>query len=165
MRKSTIVETSVGRTKVINLEGEEIGTTATTYASGDLIGGKLTLTDACLEVGSEATLVSVTIGDLDKQNQPLDVVIFNSDPSGTTFTDDSALDVADADLPKICGSVSVVATDYADFADSSVATKTTIGLICEAVGSDDLYACIVSRGTGTYTESALNIKLTFYQDF
>jgi hypothetical protein len=165
MRKSTIVETSVGRTKVINLEGEEIGTTATTYASGDLIGGKLTLTDACLEVGSEATLVSVTIGDLDKQNQPLDVIIFNSDPSGTTFTNDSALDVADADLPKICGSVSVVAGDYADFADSSVATKTNIGLVCEAVGSDDLYACIVSRGTGTYTESALNIKLTFYQDF
>lgn len=164
MRKSTIVETSVGRTKVINVTGATVGATATTYADGDLIGTKITLTDACLEVGSEATLVSVTVGDLDKQNQPCDVVIFNSDPS-STFTDDAALTIADADIPKICGSASVIATDYIDFVDNSVGTKTNIGLVCEAVGTDDLYACIVSRGTGTYTESALSLKLTFYQDF
>ena len=165
MRKSTIVETSVGRTKVINVTGATVGATATTYASGDLIGTKITLTDACLEVGSEATLVSITAADLDKQNQPCDVVIFNADPSSTTFSNDSALDVDDSDLPKICGSASVIATDYADFADSVVATKTNIGLVCEAVGTDDLYACVVSRGTATYSANGLSLKLTFYQDF
>jgi len=165
MRKSTIVETSVGRTKVINVTGATVGATATTYASGDLIGTKLTLTDACLEAGSEATLVSITIADIDKQNQPLDVVIFNADPSGTTFTDDAALTVADSDLPKICGSASVIATDYIDFVDNSVGTKTNIGLVCEAIGTDDLYACVVSRGTGTYSANGLSLILTFYQDF
>ena len=164
MRKSTIVETSVGRTKVINVTGATVGATATTYADGDLIGTKITLTDACLEVGSEATLVSITAADLDKQNQPCDVVIFNSDPS-STFTDDAALTIADADIPKICGSASVIATDYIDFVDNSVGTKTNIGLVCEAVGTDDLFACVVSRGTGTYSASGLSLKLTFYQDF
>jgi len=163
MRKSTIVETAVGRTKVINITGTTVGATGTTYADGDLIGTKITLTDAALEVGSESTLVSVTLGDLDKQDIALDLVIFNADPTGTTFTDDSALTIADADIPKICGVTSI--DTYYDFADNSVATKPNIGIVCEASGSDDLYACLVSRGAGTYTANSLSLILTFYQDF
>ena len=165
MRKSTIVETAVGRTKVINITGATVGATATTYASGDLIGGKITLTDACLEVGSEATLVSVTIADVAKQNQPCDLVIFNADPSGTTFTDDAILDLDDSDITKVCGVTSIVADDYADFSDNSVGTKANVGLVCEAIGTDDLFACVVSRGTGTYSANGLSLILTFYQDF
>ena len=89
------IGTSVGRTKVIRITGAELGATATTYADGDVIGNKIFIENIMLLFPGEATLMGITVGDLDSQDSALEVIIWSSNPTGTTFTDDAALDIAD----------------------------------------------------------------------
>jgi len=136
------------------------------YATGELIGGKLTFTGAMREKYGTGVIHSVVIADKAKQNVALDIVLFDSDPSSTTFTDQATLTIADADLLKVVGVISVVATDYKSFADNSVADLKNIGLIVKSNSSStSLYGCLVSRGTPTYASATdLQIKLKILQD-
>lgn len=133
------------------------------YASGDLIGGKLTLTDLCGEART-MEIVSVLLTDLAAQNSAIDIIFFNADPTGTTFTDNAALDIADADLTKVCAIVKLLAANYAAFADSSAIASGGIEQIVQLSGSQDLYAALVSRGTPTYVAASdLQLKVAVQQ--
>lgn len=131
------------------------------YASGDLVGTKITLTSATRVATGRGRVVSVTLVDQAKQSAAIDVVFFNADPSGTTFTDNAALDVADADALKFAGHVSIVAGNYAAFADNSAATVAVsgMGIAVQPTDGQTLYACLVSRGTPTYA-AATDLKLS-----
>ena len=132
------------------------------YGAGDLVGGKLTLTDILPAGGAPVSmLVSAVVVDQANQKAALDLVFWKSDPSGTTFTDQAALDVADADNKKIAGVVSVLATDYVSFADNAIATVKTSLPLFSSNGSRTLYMAVVSRGTPTYaTATDMQITLT-----
>lgn len=139
------------------------------YAAGDSIGGKLTLSDATRGAGADgkATGVIQTIRLVDQDNEQaeIDVVFFDADPSGTTFTDNGALDVADADMAKIIGYITIAATDYIAFADNAVATKTGLGFAFSLAEGYDLYAAMVVRGTPTYTATTdLALAITVLMD-
>ena len=153
-----------GYTKLIAIAGSSVGANTTAYTSGDLLGGKLTLTDAGRKNLGTVVVLSATITDLDKQDLALDVVIFSSDPDGTTFTNNAALDVADADLAKIVGVIKIATTDYHDFNDNSVAVVRNLGIACQADSSGDLYAAIVARGAPTHTANGLGITFGLLQD-
>lgn len=154
-----------GFTNLVKVAGSDVGVGTGTYASGDLVGSKLTLSAAMRTNGGTGVLHSVVVQDLTKQDAALDIVIFDSDPSGTTFTDNAAFDVADVDLPKVLGTVAVAASDYVDFNDSSVATVKSVGLLVSGLNtSDDLYACVVSGGTPTYAADELSLVFGFLQD-
>ena len=158
------IGTSVGKTAIVKITGAELGATATTYADGDVIGNKIFIENIMLLFPGEATLMSITAQDLDAQDSALEVIIWSSDPTGTTFTDDAALDIADADLPKHCGSANVAATDYKSYTDNSVGTVRNIGLPIGTDTQNDLWMTLVSRGTPTYTADGLSLILTFYLD-
>ena len=132
--------------------------TTPAYASGDAVGGKLTLPNAVRLAGGVGIIRSIVLTDKGKQNAAIDVVVFRADPTATTFTDNAALSVADADLLSIAGVVSVAAADYAAFVDNSVATKSGLGLAVNSI-TTTLYACLVTRGTPTYTASS-DLQLT-----
>ena len=72
---------------------------AAAYATGELVGGKLTLAGPFIKYGG--LIESVIITDLAKQSIGKDVVIFDANPSNTTFTENSALAIADADLVNV----------------------------------------------------------------
>lgn len=133
------------------------------YASGDLIGGKLTFTNALLRSGGTGTLKTLVLVDQAKQAAAVDLILFNADPDGTTFTDNVALDIADADMAKIVGAVSIPAANYFAFSDNNVAVVKDIGLVVKAAsGSSTLYGALVSRGTPTYAAATdLALKLVF----
>jgi hypothetical protein len=149
---------------IIKVPGASVGVDANIYASGDLLGVKLTLTNAIRVSGGSGLLQSIILHDLSNQKGALDVVIFDSDPSGTTFTNNAAFDVADADIVKIIGVVSIIPSDYIGFADSSVATKSGLAIPVAVAAGRNLYACVVSRGTPTYTANELGIAFGFLQD-
>jgi hypothetical protein len=129
------------------------------YAAGDLIGGKLTLSPAVRLPGFGGIITRITLSDKAKQNAPIDVVLFVADPDATTFTDQAALDIDDADLLNSFH-VSILATDYASFADNSEATVNNVGAAFRlAAGSKELYAALVCRGTPTYA-AAGDLQLT-----
>ena len=146
------------------LSGANVGVDGNIYASGDLMGGKLTLSNVIRVAGGSGILQEIAIHDLTNQKAALDVILFNSNPSTTTFTNNAALDVSDADLVRIIGHVSILASDYISFADNAVATKSGLAMPVDVAAGRDLYACVVSRGTPTYTANELGIVFGFLQD-
>lgn len=122
------------------------------YADGDLLGTKMSLNSAAKKNGGAGLIQSVTIIDLDKEDANIDVIFFEGNPSGTTFTDNTALDIADADMSQILGFTTV--TDYADFSDNSVAFSRNLAIPFDLDSGKILYACLVVRGTPTYTATS-----------
>lgn len=150
-----------------NIEvGESIALTAspvtsnTTYAAKDCIGGKLTFNTAGrLRRG---VINAVTIACDDDNSLQMDLVLFDSDPSGTTFTDDAALDIADADLDKICGVIEL--NSWYSFNDNSVGHKSALGIPYNA-DDDVIYGALVARAAVVLTGTdVLKIKLGVLSD-
>jgi hypothetical protein len=137
---------------------------ASIYADGDLVGGKITLASAVRAAGAGGVIQAITLTDLAKQSAAIDVIFFNADPSTTTFTDNAAFDVADAELVNIIGIVKLAAADYAAFNDSSAICKTGINLPFVLAGTS-LYAALVTRGTPTYAATTdVKLRVTVQQN-
>lgn len=140
------------------------------YTSGDLVGPKQTLTaaGACSTLTSVGGLCSgiihsVTVTDLEKQSGDFDIIIFSSNPTGTTFTDNAAFDIADTDLPKVACVIQVT-TDVL-FNDNGVAIAQGVNCVFDAKETDGtLYAAVVTRSTPTYSASGLTFRYGILQD-
>jgi hypothetical protein len=129
---------------------------AAAYATGETLGtdNPCKLVNAVRFKGGSGIIQSITLADKAKQSVGIDLVFFKADPSATTFTDNSALTVADADLLNIVGVVSLTAADYYAFADNSVAFKGGLGIAFNAGSADSaLWVAFVSRGA--YTAAAV----------
>lgn len=161
---------SVGITTIIKKTGANVGVSSAAYGAYDVIGDQspIALPAGRILAGS-GIIHSITVKDLTKQNSALKVVIFDSSPTGTTFTDNSPLDVADADIDKIIAWVDITASDYISFVDSSVAHVKGLSIPFK-VSTDidptatDLYFCIISNGTPTYVADELSIAFGILQD-
>lgn len=132
---------------------------AAAYATGDLIGGKLSLAlPDWFATGAAGFLIqSVSVVDQAKQSVALDIVFFNADPSGTTFTENAALDIADADMAKIAGYAQVLS--YAAFNDNSFGQAQNLAIpVATVEDGQTLYAAIVSRGAPTFAATT-DVKL------
>lgn len=134
------------------------------YASGDLIGDKLTFDVSHLANKGNGGLVldHVDITDAAKQSADVDLVLFLEDPStGTVFTDNAAFDVAADDLSKI-GAVIPVTTHHTFNSNNvSRATQLDLAVKMNRTGSDrNLYGALVSRATPTFAADSLGVKLT-----
>lgn len=128
------------------------------YASGDALGGKLTVTT--LNSPISAIISDVIITDLDAEAEDIDVVFFSQDPSATTVTNNVAVDIADADADEIICTVEV--RDHVTFADNGVSFATNQN--CPFVGST-LYAVMIVRGTPTYTSASdLTLRVGLLKD-
>lgn len=83
--------------------------TLTAYTAKDCMGGKLSFLGAGNTdgVASAGVIRSVLLGDAAAVTQVAQIRVwfFDSDPSSSTLTDASALDIDDADLDKVCGQV------------------------------------------------------------
>lgn len=142
---------------IYKFSGAQVGATTGSYASGDLIGGKLTMSGIWPTDGREdPVLTHVTVHDASNQKVAMTVVIFDSDPSATSFTNAGALDIADADLARIVGIIPVAASDYVSFADNAVATVTQV-LALRPNATTNLYACLVTGGAPSYAANELGV--------
>lgn len=131
------------------------------YASGDNIGGELTFSTAiCGGISANFSVNSVVISDKAAQAVAYDVLLFKSNPSSTTFTDNAALDIHDSDLTKLLPPINILAADQFSFADNSVSSLSSLesgGFLSSTGGT--LYGALVSRGTPTYA-SASDVTIT-----
>lgn len=158
-----------GKTLVVSITGAQIGVVAAAYASGDVLGTQNPIEIECLTSDNgTAVIQSLTIGDLDKLDGAIDMIVFNDNPSATTFTDNTALDIADADLPKIIHA-GIAVTSYKDYSDNSAATLIGVGVPVQNVRTTDkktkLWVAFVSRDTKTYTSNnSVSAKIGFLLD-
>jgi len=133
------------------------------YAAGDLIGGKLTFANATRVAAYSGKVTNVMIRDLDAENAPMDLILFNADPSGTTFTNNAALDIADADLSKIFAVIHI--SDWTTFADNSVAHVGELYKAFKLASGSSIYGALVSRGTPTYASTSdVSVEITVERD-
>lgn len=132
------------------------------YATGDLIGTKMTFDISGLRDAQAIYLQSVQIRDQAKQSAAMDLVLFSADPAATTFTDNAQFDIADADMDKIA--TIVAASSFYSFNDNGIARAENLAralnpnLIASSV---KLYGALVSRGTPTFVASTdVNVTLS-----
>lgn len=139
-------------------------TNASAYEAGDSVGGKITITNAMRVSGGTGVLQSIHLIDTSNQKAALDILIFDSDPSSATITDDTAF-VYSTDISKQIARIPVTAADYTTI--NSIATVSLGGLsrIVQASGSRNLYAAIVLSGAPTYAStSAVRVVFGILQD-
>lgn len=135
------------------------------YAAGDNVGGLITLTNA-LDVGYKTgSMLTAIISDKDKQAADFDVIIFDANPTASTFTNNVAQTIADADLSKIAAVIQV--TTSVNFVDNEIVYNalSPIKSIKTTDASGTLYCAVIVRTTPTFTStSALSLKVLFNQD-
>ena len=139
---------------------------AAAYATGELVGGKMSFAGAVRMkdlVAATGLIQSVVITDLGKQSVALDLVFFDTDPSNTTFTENSALAVNDTDLLTVVGVASV--TDWKSLSDNSVGLALNLAMPFNLGTGTVLYGALVSRGAPTYASTSdLTVRVGILQD-
>lgn len=157
-----VAQTSVGATKFVSAT-PTVDTNA--YATGELIGGKLTFAGAVRGNVGTGYVIGVTIKDLSAQASDLDLVLFSSDPTATTFTDQAAFDIADADVSKVLGVINFGSSARFAFADNGVKHVGSIVIPIRAASSSTIYGALVSRGTPTFAAATdVTVTLAVAQD-
>ena len=139
------------------------------YASGDLMGGKLTFTNALRSGVGTGYLAGVNVSDLAAQAVDLDIVIFSANPSATTFTDQAAFDIADADIGKVVAVINLGSSSRFAFNDNSVHMIGSLFFPLRAGSSagpaGTLYGAVVARGAYTAATAAdIVVTLGIAQD-
>ena len=114
------------------------------YDIDDLIGEKIEFSDALPRTRDSGIIQSVIITDLAKQNAVMDVAFFTADPGNTTFTDNEALAIDDADLVNLIGVAKVA--DWISFNDNSRGQAFNLpGMPFVLVAGTSLFAALISR--------------------
>lgn len=143
--------------------------TATTYATGKVIGGIQTIPGAFLHSGSISNLISLALLDNSNSKQAIDVLFFDSlvSPGADTAT----FSITAAESKHWLGGISILTTDYiSNGSATAIATKLLTGLMLKAaagvsnVVSKTLYMVLVSRGSVVLaTTSDIQVKLGLIQ--
>lgn len=95
-------------------------TASSAYTSGNVIGGKITITPAFLTAGS-GILQSVRLTFADTQTAEFDIYQFSANPSATTWTDKTAPSIAAGDVTKVRPPIKLTGND------SGLGTHTVYG--------------------------------------
>lgn len=134
-----------------------VGTAA--YVAKDAVGGLLTFANAARVSGSSITIESVTV--VDKSQVMLSLDLYLSKASFTAPTDSSAFDPTDTELLDCIGVIPL--TNWADFTDNSIATRTNVGLTAVLDGTS-LYGALVARSAGSLTNGDIVVAVTVRQN-
>ena len=120
------------------------------YSTGDLIGGKLELEDAVKFGGGGGLIQSVMLTNkADAVGVNKDVIFFSSDPAGTTFTENAALNLIEADVVKIVGVAQI--NTWVDMTDTSIGFALDLAMpFVLASGVTSLFCAMIERGTMNY---------------
>jgi len=133
------------------------------YADGDVLAAPQEVPMVGRVRGGVVQLGSLHLLDKDDQGGILDLVFMNA--TGSLGAENAACAPTDAVAATIIGTVSVVAADYVDLANSQCVTKTNLklGLKC-AHNTQSLWIAAISRDTKTYTAAGITLKLYIKRD-
>lgn len=126
--------------------------TAGAYTTGMVVGGKISLTGAARVNAGSGLIQSASVSVKTALTAPYDILIFDTDPTNSTFTDNAALAVDVLDLPSIidviqCNTLVSLGTPQMLKA-SNVALPFKL-----SAAATTLYAVIVIRGAQTFAST------------
>lgn len=123
------------------------------YSSGQLMGGLLTFSGALDPNVGSGHITSVNVTDKAAQAVDLDVVIFDQNPTATTFTNAATFAPNSADLTKIRAAVNLGSSSRFAFSANSVHYSGSLAMPVQALSSasasSTLYGALVARGAYT----------------
>lgn len=131
------------------------------YSIGDVVGGKITLTNAVRVSGGSGVLQSLLVKDTTNQKAALTILIFNADPSNGTYTDNGAITLNATDATFIIRKINVAASDYETVGTTAIADISAINKTVKAASGTSLFALIVTTGTPTYGANATSLYVNF----
>lgn len=124
---------------------------AAAYATGDVIGGKITIPNAMARDGGTGLLKSVVLCSKADLTVNMDLVLFSDDPADTTFTENGAVAIATTDVAKVLGALQL-ATRF-DLGTPVVTALNNVDMALRSgAASRSLFACLIARGA--YTPAA-----------
>ena len=130
----------------------------TAYTIGDNIGGLISLTEAVKHPGHGGSIRSVSLIDKLEIDAAIDVLVFDKNPSNSTFTDNDAAVVADADVVNLVAVFPL--STYVTLAGNSVASADTRDVPFIVFGGQTLFAAMIIRAAATYTTTdALQLRV------
>jgi hypothetical protein len=133
--------------------------TSPAYTSGDVVGGKLTLTGAVRTAGKAVVLQNISIKDNANQKPVGNILIFDSDPAAATTTDNAAFAYS-TDFGKQIARIPVVAADWDTINGKASATLPNLGRVLKAASGTTLYAVFVATSTPTFAATT-DVTITF----
>jgi hypothetical protein len=149
-----------GFTQVINSAALTVSGGA--FSQYDCVGG-IQNWDVFRTGQDSGILSSVALVDADNQKAAIDLYVFSSNPSASTFTNNTAVSLNSADYAKIIAKVSITSGDYVNITSAiAVATVSSLGIPIYSAGN--LYFALVTTGTPTYTSGSLRVSLGVLQD-
>jgi hypothetical protein len=124
------------------------------YASGNDIGGLITLTGA---VAVRGYIQNTSITMADSQTPTLDVFFFNANPTGSTITDKTNIAIATADLPKVIGIAHV--SDCSSGSAPTICQAQNLAMPYQLASGTTYYIAIVARNAITPTVVVWNVAV------
>lgn len=137
---------------------------ATSYASGNIVGGLLTFTGSARSNYPFAAglIQSATATFRSGVTPALDLIVFSSMPAGT-YTDNTALAVPVGDLADVVGVIHL--TDATVLGSTSIMQSQQQAMPFVCVGSTTLYGVVVMRATATLASTSdMTLTVQILQD-
>jgi len=131
------------------------------FDANDIVGGKLTLSNATRVAGGSGIWYSLILVDSAKQNAELELFLFNADL--TVAGDNTPEATSAADLLKLVGHKIIYNSDYITLANGSV-VSTLVNIPYRLSAGTTMYAFIRCTGTPTYTASCLQLIFGMLRD-
>lgn len=130
--------------------------TAAIYASGNVVGAKISCPNAVRGEGMGGIIQTVWVSDKAGNSTSYEFWPFNADPSATTVTDKSAIAINAADLAKVAGPpIAITGTMLGASATMGITGLGGIGQAFKlAATNTTLYGILVTRGTPTYASTS-----------
>jgi hypothetical protein len=123
------------------------------YAAGQVIGGLQTIPGFGRLTGGSGIVQMASVFLKVGNTQPIDLVLFNTNPAASTFADKAALAVVAADFDKLIGVAHV--TDWTNLGTPSLGMATALGMPFQLpTGSDAVYVVPVARGAITFASTS-----------
>lgn len=131
------------------------------YSLGDAIGGKITLASVIPAAGKSAELKQLFITDIANVKPQFTILIFNSDPSAGTYTDNGTLALS-TDKLKVVAKQPVVTADYVTISGVAFAQFSNLDkILTPLTGVDLYYALLADAGINFATAADLQIVWGF----
>lgn len=121
------------------------------YSINDVLGNKMVLSGIARVSGAGGIINSIVM--TSKVDIPVgvtvDILLFNSDPTNSTFTDNAALAVNVNDLPSLLPGIATLSTKVSLGATSAMLVAQNLGIPIDTLTTDTIWAVAVVRGAGT----------------
>lgn len=135
-------------TKVVRLN--PVVSISPAYAINDVIGGKMVIENVARSAGAGGIINSIVM--TSKVDIPvgvtIDILLFNTDPTNSTFTDNSAIAVDVLDLPFLLPGIASL-SNRVSLGTTAALTAHNLGIPVDTLTTDDLWAVAVIRGAAT----------------